>query len=111
MRIASFSPYGTNYTPGVLIRDDPNWRYQAWREFGQERNEMVERLLHDVMAPAEDTLSEARRDIRSALQDSKTDYRAALTAAYNAMCDAERHLRDQSDDEGSGEVGDDSDEE
>ncbi len=52
-----------------------------------------------MMAPAEDTLSEARRDIRSALQDPKTDYRAALTAAYNAMCDAERQLRDNDSEE------------
>ena len=100
LRIASLSPYGTNYTPGGRMDDDPNWRYQTWREVGQERSEMVERLLDDVMAPADETSSEARRDIRLALQDpSGVDSRAALTAAYNAMCDAERQLRDNDSDE------------
>ena len=52
----------------------------------------------------------ARRDIRLCWQDPQANYPAALTAAYKAMCDAERHLRDQSDDEESEGVGADSDE-
>lgn len=54
----------------------------------------LEETLQDQAEGTRDMIAEARRDIRSALQDSKTDYRAALTAAYNAMCDTERQLRD-----------------
>ena len=94
LRAASFSPYGTNYTPGVRVRDDPNWRYQTWREVGQERNDMCNHLVHEVMEPAQDTLLQALRNIRTARQDPNTYYRNALIAAYNAMCNAERQLRD-----------------
>ena len=48
---------------------------------------------------AKDTLSKARRGIQVALQDPKKKYRAALTAAYNAMRDAEKMLRDDSSEE------------
>ena len=99
LRAASFSPYGTNYTPGVRVRDDPNWRYQTWREFGQERDDMCNHLVYEVMEPAQDTLLQARRNIRMAWQDPNTDYPTALKRAYNAMCDAERQLRDSDSDQ------------
>ena len=94
LRAASFSPYGTNYTPGVRVRDDPNWRYQTWREFGQERDDMCNHLVYEVMEPAQDTLLQALRNVETAWQDPNTYYRNALIAAYNAMCNAERQLRD-----------------
>ena len=78
----------------VRVRDDPNWRYQTWREFGQERDDMCNHLVYEVIEPAQDTLLQALRNIETARQDPNTYYRNALIAAYNAMCNAERQLRD-----------------
>ena len=71
---------------------------------------MCDHLAYKVMG-AEEVLMRARRQILLCWQGPPAGYESALTAAYNAICDAERHLGEQSDDEESGEVGDDSDEE
>ena len=68
---------------------------------------MCHHLSYDVMGRAHDTLLQARRNIRMAWQDPNTDYRKALIAAYNAMCDAERQLRDNDSDESESNPGDD----
>ena len=104
-RGAMVSPYDTPHDAR-----DPCYRRLSWRESGVARNEMCDHLVYEVMEPAEDVLTRARRQIRLCWRDAQANYPSALTAAYNAMCDAERHLRDQSDDEESGEVGADSDE-
>ena len=88
------SPYGTNHHTR-----DPRRRCLSWREFGEDRNEMCLHLVYEVMEPAQDTLSQARRNIRMAWQDPNTDYPTALKTAYNAMCDAERQLRDNDSDQ------------
>lgn len=103
-RGAMVSPYDTLHD--ML---DSRYRRLSWREFGRERNKMCDHLVYEVMEPAENVLMRARRQIRLCWQDPQADYESALTAAYNAMCDAERHLRDQSDDDESGEVSGDSD--
>ena len=88
------SPYGTNHHTR-----DPRRRFLSWREFGEERNEMCHHLSYDVIGSAEEALMRARRQIRMAWNDPGADSRAPLTAAYNAMCDAEKILRDNSDEE------------
>ena len=57
-----------------------------------EREKKVRRLYGEAMFCADFTLSKTRRDIRLALEDSKTDYQAALKATSNAVCYAERKL-------------------
>ena len=57
---------------------------------GTDREKIVRTLYAKVIYPAEVTLSEARHDIQLAKQDSKTDYQATLTAAYNSLRDASR---------------------
>ena len=96
------SPYGTNHHTR-----DPRHRFLSWREFGQERDDMCNHLVYEVMEPAQDTLLQARRSIRTAWQDPNTDYRKTLTAAHNAMCDAERQLRDNDSDESESNPDDD----
>jgi len=90
LRTASFSPYVTNKTPGVLLRDDPNWRYQTWREFAVERNETCDELL-DKIGEATSILDDARgagvgKSARRALQDARekmTDAILALDSDYD----------------------------
>ncbi len=99
-RGAMESPYGNN----VHTRD-PNYRMLSWREFGQERDEMCERLVNvnaearEATHDAVETLAEARRDIRVALavpgsncEEIRRAGATALGAAYNAMIDAESIL-------------------
>ncbi len=92
-RGAMESPYGNN----VHTRD-PNSRRLSWREFGQMRNEVCDHLA-TFNAEAREALVEARREIRVALADPGSNCgeirrarTAALSAAYNAMIDAERIL-------------------
>ena len=96
-RSAMVSPYGTNHHT-----EDPRRRRLSWREFGTDRNEMCLHLVYDVMEPAQQILEEARKNIHVVLQGPASSREAALTAAYNAMCDAEKCLRDDSDSESNG---------
>ncbi len=91
-RGAMVSPYGNDSDTR-----DPHYRNLSWREFGQEKNEMCDHLCN-VIDGAEDILSEGRRQIRMAWNDPRADSRAPLTAAYNAMCEAEETLRDNDSD-------------
>ena len=59
-----------------------------------KRNETVERVYMEVISPAKTTLKEARHDIEMALQDSKTNYKAALITAWRAMWYAHSQLED-----------------
>ena len=86
------APYITNYHTR-----DPRCRSLSWREFGQERNDMCDHLVCEIIGPAGEIMARARRDIRRAWSGTTgADQQGALTAAYNALCDAERKLRDQS---------------
>ena len=99
-RGAMESPYGNN--PDTR---DPNYRRLSWREIGQMRNATCE-FLATVNTAAMEVLVEARREIRVALDDPGSDCgeirrarTAALSAAYNAMIDAERTLNGESSEE------------
>ncbi len=91
-RGAMVSPYCNNYHT-----TDPRYRHLSWREFGTERNDMCDHLVHNVTHPAEEILQGARKKIRMVWRDPASSREAALTAAYNAMCDAEKCLRDNPD--------------
>ena len=86
------SPYGNNSNTR-----DPHYRHLTWREFGEERNEMCD-TLSTINDEAQSILEEARMRIRMVWDDPGADRRAPLTAAYNAMCDAEHILRDSDSD-------------
>ena len=107
-RGAMESPYGNR-----VDTRDPNHRMLSWREIGQERNETCD-YLATVNAEAREALVEARGEIRVALDDPGSDRRAALTAAYNAMREAETTLNDDeptssSDEEDTDELEEDTD--
>ena len=53
-----------------------------------------EYLINDVIKPAEDILVEARAEIRRFWQDRDLSRQAALTAAYNALGNARKLLRE-----------------
>ena len=91
---AMSSPYSTSFHTRDLRH-----RSLSWRDFGQERNDVCDYLVFEVMEPAEEILASARRDIRSFLSDptDSSNHREALTTAYNAMCAVDRALRDRSD--------------
>ena len=81
---------------------DLRYRRICWREFGTERNEMCDHLVYNIKGPAKEILQETREEIRMVWRDPANSREAALTAAYNAMCDAEKHLRDNLGSEGVG---------
>ncbi len=96
LRGKAFSPYGTNYTPGLRVRDDPNWRYLTWREFGNDRHEMTETMI-GRMDSAQDLIEEARHSARRAADSNgdREDLRVALIGTQNILVDARRALHDE----------------
>ena len=72
---------------------------EDWRVFGTKQDEIVDNIVDNFIEPVHDILGEGRHNIRIACLDPNTDYRAALTAAHDAMYDAERQLRDNDSDE------------
>ena len=96
LRGAAFSPYGTNYTPGLRVRDDPNWRYLTWREFGNDRHEMTQTII-GRMDHAQDLIEEARHRARRAADSNgdREDLRVALIGTNNLLVDAGRALNDE----------------
>ena len=87
LRGAAFSPYGI-YPP-----TDPRHRLCTWREFGEERREKCSELC-DRLVAAREMLDGPRAVARQEYDDAWANHREALKRAYNAMCDAERCLRD-----------------
>ena len=107
LRGAAFSPYGTNYTPGLRVRDDPNWRYLTWREFGNDRHEMTQTII-GRMDHAQDLIEEARRRARRAAHSDRDreHVRDALFDIQDNLLGARYILRheesDDSDEESDG---------
>ena len=95
LRDAAMSPYGNN-----VHTQDPRYRLQTWREFGEERNEVTMELVAK-MDEADNILRAARKEI-SRLTGTPA-YTSHLERAHNAMCDAEQALAEQSDEEQSDE--------
>ena len=82
-RAAMASPYLTG-------SDHP----RSWREFGAERNKTCNHVDYNVIEPAQHLLLDAHLDMRVAFDDPNCNYKVAMTAAYNAMCDVEERLED-----------------
>ena len=94
LRQAQFS-----HVPDIFSRSSRS-RCLTWRELSRMEHQKIVYLNHEVIAPALDTLEEARRDIR---MREGFPYIPGLVEVYNAICDAEQRLRD----EGSEEAEDD----
>ena len=66
-------------------------------------HEEVDRLHEEVVLPALEIVQNVRRDIRVGLQGTAREdpavLRTLISAAHNMMCDAEKFLRDESDDD------------
>ena len=93
-RAAMASPYSTH----VYTADSPPQpRTLSWREFGIDCSERCEHVNYNVIDSAKDLLQEARREILTALSDPDLNYKAALSAAHNAMLKVEDCLEDNSD--------------
>ena len=88
LRQAQFS-----HTPDIFSRS----RWLTWRELSQMEHQKIVYLNHEVIAPALDTLEEARRDIR--MLSGTPAYTPDLVQAYNAMCDAEQCLLEEEDED------------
>ena len=65
--------------------------------------EEVDRLGEEVVLPALEIMRKVRRDIRVDLKGTSSRdpavLRTVISASYNMMCDAEKILRDESDDD------------
>ena len=91
LQAAVTSPYGNN-----VHTQDPRHRLLTWREFGTERNEMTMEMS-EKMDKADNILRAARKEI-SRLTGTPA-YTPQLEQAHNAMCQAERVLEEESDEE------------
>ena len=88
LRQAQISPYDETFSRS---------RKFTWREVGQIQIAQVVYLHEQVIGPAVNIMEEARRGIR--MLEGTPAYTPDLVQAYNAMCDAEKRLRDEDDEE------------
>ena len=89
MRVEDLRQAQFSHIPDIFSRS----RWLTWRELSQMEHQQIVYLNREVIAPALDTLEEARRDIR--MLSGTPAYTPDLVQAYNAMCDAEQRLRNE----------------